>query len=87
MQNSQTNIFSNLLNLLKHNYMADNKKDTGHPDRDEINMNEDYEVRYWSNKWGITAEQLKTAGRKANSKSVRKIHDAAVQLGYMKPQI
>jgi hypothetical protein len=67
--------------------MADNPKDTGHPDRDLINMNEDYEVRYWSNKWGITADQLKAAGRKAGSSSVRKIHDAAVELGYMKAKI
>ena len=67
--------------------MADNPKDTGYPDRDLINMNEDYEVRYWSNKWGITHDQLKAAGRKANSSSVRKIHDAAVELGYMKAKI
>ena len=36
----------------------DNKKDTGHPDRDEIDINEEYEVRYWSNKWGITDNPL-----------------------------
>lgn len=67
--------------------MSDNPKDTGHPDRDLINMHEDYEVRYWSNKWGITADQLKQAGKKAGSSSVRKIHDAAVALGFMKAKI
>lgn len=67
--------------------MADNLKDTGHPDRDLVNMNENYEVYYWANKWGITSEQLKAAGRKAGSSSVRKIHDAAVELGYMRPKI
>jgi len=65
----------------------DNKKDTGHPDRDEIDVNEDYEVRYWSGKWGITTDQLKKARTQAGSKSVRKIHDAAVALGYMKAKI
>jgi hypothetical protein len=67
--------------------MADNPKDTGSPDRDLISMSEDYEVRYWSNKWGISAEQLRNAGSRAGSSSVRKIHDAAVALGYMKPKI
>lgn len=61
----------------------DNKNDTGHPDRDEIDIHEDYEVRYWTKKWGITADQKK-ARTQAGSKSVRKIHDAAVRLGYMK---
>lgn len=67
--------------------MSDNLKDTGHPDRDLINMNEYWEVYYWSNKWGITADQLKQAGRQANSDSVRKIHDAAVWLGFMRAKI
>ena len=67
--------------------MSDNPKDTGHPDRDLINMNQDYEVRYWSNKWGISSDQLKAAGKKADSSLVRKIHDAAVALGYMRAKI
>ena len=67
--------------------MSDNPKDSGHPDRDLINMSESYEVSYWSKKWSITAEQLKHAGKHANSSSVRKIHDAAVALGYMKAKI
>lgn len=67
--------------------MTDNLKDTGHPDRDLINMSESWEVAYWSKKWGITAEQLKQAGRTANSSVVRRIHDAAVSLNFMKPKI
>lgn len=68
--------------------MADNPKDTGHPDRDLINMNEPYEVSYWLNKWNITKDQLQQAARKAQpSESVRKIHDAAVSLGFMKAKI
>lgn len=62
----------------------DNKKDTGNPDRDLINLHEDYEVKYWTKKWGITADELKKAAKKAQpSESVRKIHDAAVSLGFM----
>ena len=67
--------------------MADNLKDTGHLDRDLINMNESWEVIYWSQKWGITVEQLKQAGRFANSSTVRKIHDTAVLYGFMRPKI
>lgn len=62
----------------------DNPKDTGHPDRDLININEDYEVRYWSNKWAISHDQLRQAHRKAQpSELVRKVHDAAVSLSFM----
>jgi hypothetical protein len=39
--------------------MSDNKDDTGSPDRDRINLNEDYEVRYWTNHLGITEAQLR----------------------------
>ncbi|MET0636139.1 MAG: DUF3606 domain-containing protein [Chitinophagaceae bacterium] len=68
--------------------MADNPKDTGHPDRDLINISQDFEVRYWSNKWGISPEQLRQAHRKAQpSESVRRVHDAAVALGFMRAKI
>ena len=66
----------------------DNPKDTGQPDRDLININQNYEVIYWSQKWGITTDQLKQAHKKAQpSESVRKLHDAAVALGYMNAKI
>jgi Protein of unknown function (DUF3606) len=39
----------------------DNKTKTGSPDSDLINAGEDYEVQYWSKKFGVSAEQLKTA--------------------------
>lgn len=68
--------------------MSDNPKDTGHPDRDLINVNQTYEVTYWTKKWGITADQLKQAAKKAQpSETVRKIHDAAVALGFMRAKI
>jgi hypothetical protein len=39
--------------------MADDLKDRGQRDRDRINVKEEYEVRYWSEKFGVSAEQLK----------------------------
>lgn len=45
----------------------DDKKKTGSPDRDRINVNEDYELKSWSKKFGITAEQLKQAVKKAGT--------------------
>jgi uncharacterized protein YecE (DUF72 family) len=41
--------------------MSDDKSKTGAPDRDRINVNEDYEVRGWSKKFGVTPQQLKKA--------------------------
>jgi hypothetical protein len=41
--------------------MADDKTKTGKIDRDRINVNEDYELRYWSEKFGVTPERLKAA--------------------------
>jgi len=41
--------------------MSDDKSKTGSPDRDRINVHEDYEVRYWTQKFGVSAEKLKAA--------------------------
>jgi hypothetical protein len=41
--------------------MSDDKSKTGVPDRDRINVNEDYELRDWSKKLGVTPKQLKKA--------------------------
>ena len=38
--------------------MANDKTKTGKPDRDRINVNEDYELRDWSKKFGVTRERL-----------------------------
>jgi len=43
------------------NAMSDDKTKTGSPDRDRINVNEDYEVQYWTKKFGVSAAQLKAA--------------------------
>ena len=39
----------------------DDKKNTGSPDRDRINVNEDYELQDWSEKFGVSREELKKA--------------------------
>ncbi|MCW1912977.1 DUF3606 domain-containing protein [Luteolibacter sp. GHJ8] len=44
--------------------MSDDKSKTGGPDRERINTNEDYEVRNWSKKLGVTPDQLKDAVKK-----------------------
>jgi hypothetical protein len=41
--------------------MADDKTKTGKPDRDRINVEEDYELRYWAEKFDVTSERLKAA--------------------------
>ena len=41
--------------------MTDDKSKTGRQDRDRINVNEDYELRGWSKKFGVTPEELKKA--------------------------
>jgi len=44
--------------------MPDNPKQVGKPDRDRINVNEDYELRDWSKSLGVSADRLKEAVRK-----------------------
>ncbi len=41
--------------------MSDDKSKTGSPDRDRINVHEDYEVKYWTKKFGVSDEKLKAA--------------------------
>lgn len=43
------------------NTMSDDRKKTGSPDRDRINVNEDYEIQYWTKSLGVTAAQLREA--------------------------
>jgi hypothetical protein len=45
----------------------DNKDNVGRPDRDRININENYEVEYWTKTLGISAEQLKNAVKTAGT--------------------
>lgn len=38
--------------------MADTKVERDYPDSDRINRNEDYEVAYWTNHFGVSKEVL-----------------------------
>ena len=38
--------------------MSDNKNLRNSPDSQRINVNEDYEVQYWSKKFGVSKDQL-----------------------------
>ena len=39
----------------------DSTKNVGSPDRDRINVNEDYEVQYWTNKFNCSKSELESA--------------------------
>ncbi|MDB5130517.1 MAG: hypothetical protein JWR02_266 [Mucilaginibacter sp.] len=45
----------------------DNKNNVGSPDRDRINLHENYEVEYWTKTLGISAEELKEAVKNAGT--------------------
>jgi hypothetical protein len=57
--------------------MSDDKTKRGGQDRDRVNVNEDYEVRYWTEKWGVTEAQL----RKAVAEAGVMANDVARALG------
>lgn len=44
--------------------MSDDKSKTGQADRLRINLSEDYEVRDWSAKYGVSEERLRAAVEK-----------------------
>lgn len=52
----------------------DNKENTGSPDRDRVNVHEEYELQYWTNRFGVDAERLKNAVQAVGT-SVRDIED------------
>ena len=54
--------------------MADDKSKTGGQDRGRINVHEDYELRDWSKKFGVTPDELKKAVQKVgtSAEAVRK---------------
>ena len=41
--------------------MADDKTNTGAADRDRVNVNEDYELQYWTKALGVSADELRAA--------------------------
>jgi hypothetical protein len=50
----------------------DSKEKIGSPDRERINVNEVYELQYWSEKFGITRDEL-IAAVKAAGTSVKDV--------------
>lgn len=49
--------------------MSDDKGKSGGQDRRRINVNEDYELRDWAAKFGVTKEQLKEAVAKVGDRA------------------
>lgn len=45
----------------------DNKEKVGSPDRDRINVHEEYELQYWSKKFGVSHDELKEAVKAAGT--------------------
>jgi hypothetical protein len=45
--------------------MADNVKQTGKPDDQRINVDQDHELTYWSEKLGVSRDKLREAVAKA----------------------
>jgi len=41
--------------------MADDLKQTGKPDDERINVNQDHELTYWSEKLGVSRDRLREA--------------------------
>ncbi|WP_313252434.1 DUF3606 domain-containing protein [Stenotrophomonas sp.] len=39
--------------------MSDDKSKTGSPDRDRINLSENYEVQYWTKELGVSEQELR----------------------------
>jgi hypothetical protein len=47
--------------------MSDDHKNRGEPDRSRISLHEDHEVRYWTERFGVTKEQLAVAVAKVGN--------------------
>jgi hypothetical protein len=44
--------------------MAHDLKNRGTQDRSRVNVHEDHEVRYWTQKWNVSKEQLAPPSRR-----------------------
>lgn len=47
--------------MVRRKQMSDDKTKTAPQDASKVNVHEDYEVKYWTKKFGVTADQLKEA--------------------------
>jgi len=53
--------------------MPDDKSKAGGQDRRRINVDEDYELRDWSKKFGVTQEELKAAVRSVGDQHAEEV--------------
>jgi Protein of unknown function (DUF3606). len=56
--------------------MSDDLNKKGFQDRSRINMNEDHEVAYWTEKFGVTKEELQKAIDRTGTNSADEIEKA-----------
>jgi hypothetical protein len=49
--------------------MSDDKSNSQGQDRQRINVNQDYELRDWSRKFGVTPDELKRAVAKVGDRA------------------
>ncbi|HJY11392.1 MAG TPA: DUF3606 domain-containing protein [Flavobacterium sp.] len=56
--------------------MSDDLSKKGVQDRSRINMNEPHEVSYWTEKFGVTKEELQIAIDRAGTNSAAEIQKA-----------
>jgi hypothetical protein len=54
-------VASRLTSTTTETTMSDDLKKSGGQDRKRINVNQDYELRDWSKKFGVTPDELKKA--------------------------
>jgi hypothetical protein len=47
--------------------MGDNRQISGSPDSQRINIEQEYEVRYWTKELGVSPQQLREAVRAAGT--------------------
>lgn len=50
--------------------MPDDLTNRGAQDRSRINLNEPHEVKYWTQKWSVTQEELQRAVARAGTSAV-----------------
>ncbi len=55
--------------------MAADKTKKGPADAVRVNVNEDFEVSYWTRKWGVSAEALKAASKKVGPMATDIAHE------------
>ncbi|PNV30721.1 DUF3606 domain-containing protein [Xanthomonas citri] len=55
---------------IQEHVMSDDKRNVGSPDRDRINVNEAYELQYWTKTLGVSADELKAAVQKVGPLAV-----------------